>query len=110
MPAEIINNRLYVFGGQDEDTNVNQIPLSSIEVCAIPVSPTNTPSKYPSKRPSASPVHNSSVSPSQQLSNRPTSSKLTSTADVTRALSSVGSTYSMDSAEDMAGVSNLFLM
>eukprot|EP01083_Nonionella_stella_P138513 421487_1 len=105
MPAEIINNRLYVFGGQDENMGTNTIPLSSIEVCAIPVSPTNTPSKYPSKRPSASPVHNPSVSPSQQPSNRPTSSptsppshpslratmpsldvssKLTSTVDVTR--------------------------
>eukprot|EP01083_Nonionella_stella_P034030 93161_1 len=89
MPAEIINNRLYVFGGQDEDTDVNQIPLSSIEVCAIPVSPTNTPSKYPSKRPPASPVHNPSVSSSHPslraiMPSLDVSSKLTSTVDATR--------------------------
>eukprot|EP01083_Nonionella_stella_P301755 1037029_1 len=151
MPAEIINDRLYVFGGEDKDTVANKIPLSSIEVCDIPrlltidptaipsvfptrhpsVSPSNNPSEHPSKRPSTSPVHNPSVSPSQQPSAHPISSptsppshptlraeipslyglpKFTSTVDVTHGVSSVGSTYSMDSAEDMAGVSNLFLM
>eukprot|EP01083_Nonionella_stella_P032526 89050_1 len=101
MPAEIINDHLYVFAGEDEDTDVNQIPLSSIEVCAIPplitMDPTIIPSAFPTRHPS--------VSPSQQPSNHPTSSstsppshpslraimpsldvssKLTSTVDVTR--------------------------
>eukprot|EP01083_Nonionella_stella_P019011 52867_1 len=99
MPAAIINDHLYVFGGHAEDA----IPFSSIEICPIPplitmdpstvpsafslhpsvspstgnpsVSPSNTPSKYPSKRPSTSPVFNPSVSPLQQPSNQPTSSR-----------------------------------
>eukprot|EP01083_Nonionella_stella_P316701 1149743_1 len=75
MPAEIINDHLYVFGGRNEDIDTTQIPLSSIEVCAIitmdpttipsafpttrnpSVSPSNTPSKFPSKQPSTDSTH-----------------------------------------------------
>eukprot|EP01083_Nonionella_stella_P152526 489089_1 len=151
MPAEIINDRLYVFGGEDKDTVANKIPLSSIEVCDIPrlltmdptaipsvfptrhpsVSPSNNPSEHPSKRPSTSPVHNPSMSPSQQPSAHPISSptsppshptlraeipslyelpKFTSTVDVRHGVSSVGSTYSMESAEDTTGASNLSMI
>eukprot|EP01083_Nonionella_stella_P316702 1149745_1 len=86
MPAEIINDHLYVFGGRNEDIDTTQIPLSSIEVCAIitmdpttipsafpttrnpSVSPSNTPSKFPSKHPSTAPIHDPSASPTQQPS------------------------------------------
>eukprot|EP01083_Nonionella_stella_P180197 641926_1 len=72
VPAEIINDHLYVFGGHGEDS----IPFSSIEICAIPplitVDPTTVTSAFPTRHPSISPTTgNSIVSPSNTPSKHP---------------------------------------
>eukprot|EP01083_Nonionella_stella_P043334 116909_1 len=71
MTTEIINDYLYVFGGEQE----NETPFASIEVCALPrptTSPTLDPSVSPTHKPSTSPTREPSVSPMREPSAPPT--------------------------------------
>eukprot|EP01083_Nonionella_stella_P176045 614877_1 len=98
MPAQIIDDDLYVFGGEHE----NVTPIANIDVCAIPraitmdptanpsVSPTGNPSKYPTLLPTDNPTNHPTLqptkSPSHQTSgptHNPTASHPTNTPTAT---------------------------
>eukprot|EP01083_Nonionella_stella_P091849 256865_1 len=106
-PAEIINDNLYVFGGEvGRDT-----ASSSIEVCSIP----QLSALDPTTNPSTAPIRNPSVSPTHPPSNHPVSTSNPTSYPTHHATTKVPSTgptthpfNPTDSPLDLAFSSTLF--